>query len=106
MAFFEGAHRPRVLFGRHHFLRRFSHVKRTCFLIVIVIRRAVAAKHPLSRLSSSMRGPVLSLTRSFASTLCPGLSTSKSYFQGLLRGNRLRRKPVVVFFRSYLCLTI
>ncbi len=42
-----------------------------------IIRRASAAKHPLSRFSSSMRGPVLSLTRSFASTLCPGLSMSK-----------------------------
>lgn len=49
------------------------------------IRRAVAAKHPLSRFSSSMRGPVLSLTRSCASTLCPGLSTSKSYFQSSIR---------------------
>src|SRR3990170_2907072 len=47
-----------------------------------IIRRAVAAKHPLSRFSSSMRGPVLSLTRSYASTLCPGLSASKFDFGG------------------------
>ena len=63
-----------------------------------MFRSERTAHHPLSRFSSSVRGPVLYSARSFASTVCIGLSVSKSILEGLQIGNGFTGNPQLSYF--------
>jgi len=74
-------------------------------LIVTVVRHLPAqgariAHHPLSKFSSSVRGPVLCKTRSFASTILIGLSASKSIVWGFSSKNCFTGSPQWNYFDS------